>query len=131
MEPVDPYKNYSCLDTYLGDDFFTRFYNYYRLEWGREWAAGRPKAPPSRRDYWPITPETVPPMPFTEWPTGGSTSIGVTRPSSIDSPLMAALGNTSLGQVLEDAHIQIYGWINAGSNLSNNTVRGGNCPVGL
>ena len=22
---VDPYKNYSCLDAYLGSDFFTRF----------------------------------------------------------------------------------------------------------
>jgi hypothetical protein len=28
----DPYKNYSCLDSYLGDDFITRFVNYYRLE---------------------------------------------------------------------------------------------------
>jgi hypothetical protein len=31
----DPYKNYSCLDSYLGDDFITRFINYYRLEWGQ------------------------------------------------------------------------------------------------
>ena len=29
----DPYKNYSCLDSYLGDDFFTRLVNYYHLEW--------------------------------------------------------------------------------------------------
>ncbi len=64
-------------------------------------------------------------MPFTEWPYGGSTSIGVTRPSSIDSPLMAALGNTPAGQWMNDAHIQVYGWINAGGNLSSNSVRGG------
>jgi Putative beta-barrel porin-2, OmpL-like. bbp2 len=125
----DPYKNYSCLDSYLGDDFITRFVNYYRLEWGHDSAPSDPKAPPSRRDYYPPAPESTPPMPFTEWPYGGTTSIGVTRPSSIDSPLMAALGNTSLGQAMNDNHIQIYGWINAGGNLSNNTVRGGNAPA--
>ena len=31
----DPYKNYSCLDSYLGSDFFTRFVNYYKLEMGQ------------------------------------------------------------------------------------------------
>jgi hypothetical protein len=125
----DPYKKYSCLDGYLGDDFITRFINYYRLEWGHEAAPSDPKAPASRRDGWPATPESTPPMPFTEWPYGGSTSLGVTRPSSIDSPLMAALGNTKLGEVMNDNHIQVYGWINAGGNLSNNTVRGGNSPA--
>ncbi|WP_024511706.1 outer membrane beta-barrel protein [Bradyrhizobium sp. ARR65] len=125
----DPYKNYSCLDSYLGDDFVSRFINYYRLEWGHEAAPSDPKAPPSRRGYWPTTPESVPPMPFSEWPYGGTTSLGVTRPSSADSPLMVALGNTAVGQALNDNHIQIYGWINAGGNLSNNTVRGGNAPA--
>jgi hypothetical protein len=68
-------------------------------------------------------------MPFSEWPYGGSTSLGVTRPSSVDSPLMAALGNTTAGQWMNDNHIQVYGWINAGGNLSTNTVRGGNAPA--
>jgi hypothetical protein len=125
----DPYKNYSCLDGYLGTGFASRFVNYYKLEWGHEAAPADPKAPPSRRDGWPATPEAIPPYPFTEWPYGGSTSLGVTRPSSVDSPLMAALGNTAFGQSLNDNHIQIYGWINAGGNLSNNTVRGGNAPA--
>jgi hypothetical protein len=125
----DPYKNYSCLDPYLGTDFLTRFINYYRLEWGHEAPPADPKAPPGRRDYWPATPQSIPPMPFTEWPYGGSTSLGVTRPSSVDSPLMAALGNTAAGQALNDSHIQVYGWINAGGNFSNNTVRGGNAPA--
>jgi hypothetical protein len=125
----DPYKNYSCLDTYLGDDFITRFVNYYRLEWGHDAAPTDPKAPSSRRDYYPATPQSTPPMPFTEWPYGGTTSLGVTRPSSIDSPLMAALGNTKLGEAMNDNHIQVYGWINAGGNLSNNSVRGGNSPA--
>src|ERR1700760_2208523 len=67
----DPYKNYACLDSYLGTDFVTRFVNYYRLEWGKDAAPADPKAAPSRRAYWPDTPESVPPMPFTEWPYGG------------------------------------------------------------
>jgi hypothetical protein len=125
----DPYKNYNCLDAYLGTDFFSRFVNYYRLEWGHEAAPADPKAPPGRRDGWPATPEAIPPYPFTEWPYGGSTALGVTRASSVDSPLMAALSNTPFGQSLNDNHIQIYGWINAGGNLSNNTVRGGNAPA--
>jgi len=126
---VDPYKNYACLDAYLGTTFWERLYNYYRLEWGHDAAPADPKAPPSRRADWPATPQSTPPMPFTEWPYGGSTSIGVTRPSSIDSPLMVALGNTSVGQWMNDNHIQVYGWINGGGNLSTNTVRGGNAPA--
>ncbi len=59
----DPYKDYSCLDAYLGTDFFSRFINYYRLEWGHESAPADPKAPPSRRDGWPATPQSTPPMP--------------------------------------------------------------------
>jgi len=47
----DPYKEYPCLDSYLGDDFFKRLVNYYRLEWGRDGPPVDPKAPSSRRDY--------------------------------------------------------------------------------
>jgi hypothetical protein len=126
---VDPYKNYACLDAYLGTSFMERLFNYYRLEWGHEAAPADPKAPPSRRADWPTTPQSTPPMPFAEWPYGGSTNLGVTRPSSVDSPLMVALGNTSAGQWLNDNHIQVYGWINAGGNFSTNTVRGGNAPA--
>ena len=125
----DPYKNYSCLDPYLGTDFLSRFVNYYRLEWGHDSAPADPKAPSGRRADWPATPESIPPYPFTEWPYGGTTTLGVTRPSSVDSPLMAALGNTAAGQWMNDNHIQVYGWINAGGNLSTNTVRGGNVPA--
>ena len=125
----DPYKDYNCLDPYLGTDFISRFINYYRLEWGHDAAPADPKAPPSRRAEWPTTPESTPPMPFAEWPYGGSTNLGVTRPSSADSPLMNALGNTAAGSWMNDAHIQVYGWVNAGGNLSTNTVRGGNAPA--
>jgi hypothetical protein len=126
---VDPYKNYECLDAWLGNDFFTRLVNYYRLEWGHDAAPADPNAPPGRRAYWPATPESTPPYPFTEWPYGGTTNLGVTRPSSVDSPLMAALGNTQAGSWMNDNHIQVYGWVDGGGNLSNNTVRGGNAPA--
>src|SRR5579872_5556105 len=126
---IDPYKNYACLEAYLGTTFAERFLNYYKLEWGHEAPPADPKAPPARRAYWPATPESTPPMPFTEWPYGGSTSIGVTRPASIDSPLMNAISNTAPGSWMADNHIQVYGWINAGGNFSNNTVRGGNAPA--
>ena len=130
--PCDPYLNYSCLDAYLGDDFATRFFRYYQLEWGKGVAPADPKAPPSRRSDadWPATPQSAPPMPFTEWPYGGSQSIGVTRPSSVDSPLMVALGNTQLGHAMNDAHIQVYGWVAPGGNISSNTVKpAGNAPA--
>ncbi|MBR0801270.1 outer membrane beta-barrel protein [Bradyrhizobium jicamae] len=127
----DPYKDYSCLDPYLGTDFFSRFINYYRLEWGRDAAPADPKAPPARRpeSEVPPAPASTPPYPFTEWPYGGTTSLGVTRPSSVDSPLMTALSNTAVGQWMNDAHIQVYGWVDPGGNLSTNTVRGGNAPA--
>jgi hypothetical protein len=126
---IDPYKNYACLEAYLGTDFMSRLVNYYRLEWGHEAPPVDPKAPPGSRADWPPTPQSIPPMPFTEWPYGGTTNLGVTRPSSVDSPLMAALGNTSAGQWMNDNHIQIYGWIDPGGNLSTSTVRGGNAPA--
>jgi len=128
--PDAPYKNYDCLDAYLGDGFFERMVNYYKLEWGHEGPPADPKAPPARRAGWPDAPATVPPFPFTEWPYGGATSIGVTRPSSADSPLMVALANTSFGKTMNDNNMQIYGWINGGGNISTNTTKpGGNWPA--
>jgi hypothetical protein len=132
-EPCDPYVNYNCLDAYLGDDFVTRFYRYYQLEWGKAVAPSDPKAPPGRRSdaVWPPTPQSSPPMPFTEWPYGGTVNIGVTTPNSIDSPLMVALGNTQLGHTMNDAHVQVYGWVEPGANISTNTVKpNGNAPAG-
>ena len=43
---------------------------------------------------------------------------------------MVAIANTSLGKAMDAAHIQVYGWVNAGGNLSNMSTRpGGNAPV--
>jgi hypothetical protein len=126
----DPYKNYGCLDAYLGDDVFQRLINYYKLEMGQPGPPADPNAPAGRRDGWPATPETTPPMPFTEWPYGGTTPLGVTRTGSVDSPLMVAIANTSVGKFLNDTGIQIYGWVDPGFNISTNAQRpGGNSPI--
>ena len=126
----DPYKNYNCLDAYLGSDVGTRLLNYYALEWGHSSAPSDPNAPPGRIAGWPATPETTPPMPFTEWPYGGSTSIGVSRPASVDSPLMVAIANTSIGKFLSDWHVQVYGWVDPGFNISTNSRQpAGNAPI--
>jgi hypothetical protein len=129
--PVDPYKNYACLDAYLGEDFFTRLFNYYRLEWGEAGPPTDPNAPPSRIDGWPRPAATTPPMPYTEWPMGAVTPMGVTVPNSVDSPFMAAIANTDVGRWLYDNHFQIYGWLNGGFNLSTNSTQpSGNSPIG-
>jgi hypothetical protein len=126
----DPYVNYGCLDSYLGTGFVERFINYYRLEWGHDGPPVDPKALPGRRAYWPATPQTTPPYPFTEWPYGGATSLGVSRPSAVDSPLMVALANTKVGEVMAAGNMQIYGWVNVGGNVSTNGTRpGGNFPI--
>jgi hypothetical protein len=126
----DPYKNYSCLDGYLGEGVLERFFNYYELEIGHATAPTNPNAPATSRPGWPRTPGTVPPLAYTEWPTGATTSIGVTRPNSVDSPLMVAIANTDAGKWMNDNHIQVYGWVNGGFNFStNDRGKGANFPV--
>jgi hypothetical protein len=63
----DPYKNYACLDDYLGTGIAERFYNYYRLEWGESGPPTDPNAPPGRKAGWDPAPQTTPPMPFTDY----------------------------------------------------------------
>ena len=126
----DPYRNYDCLNNYLGTGFWERLTNYYKLEWSQAAAPADPKAPASRRPDWPPAAQTTPPMPFTEWPYGGTTPLGVTRPGSVDSPLMTALGNTAFGDWLSANNLQLYGWINAGGNVSTSSTKpGGNAPA--
>jgi len=133
----DPYVDFKCLDAYLGDDPFTRFYRYYGLEWGKGVAPADPHAPVSQRpDNSPNAlgasnlPETSPPMPYIAWPYGGTQNIGATIPNAVDSPLMVAIANTATGKWLSDAHIQIYGWLDPAGNISSNTVKpAGNLPV--
>ncbi len=126
----DPYQNYQCLDDALGNGFFTRLVNYYKLEWGQSAAPSDPHAPEGRRADFPPQAQTNPPMPFTEWPYGGTTPLGVTRPNSVDSPLMNAISDTSMGAWLAKNNFQIYGWVDVGANLSTSSQKpGGNAPA--
>ena len=76
------HNDYACLDSYLGGDFITRFFRYYKLEMGHAAAPFDPTAPPSHRADWPATSESTPPMPFTEWPYGATTALGVSLPNN-------------------------------------------------
>jgi hypothetical protein len=126
----DPYKNYACLDAYLGENVFVRLYNYYKLEMGQSGPPTDPNAPAGRKAGWDPAPEPTPPMPFNDWPYGGTTALGGNRTASVDSPLMVAIANTTPGQWLNDAGIQIYGWVDPGGNVSTNSrKKAGNAPI--
>ena len=117
---ADPYE-VSLKDPDYGSvwgGFFGRFYKAYYDEWGIVPPAD-PNAVTRRASPWPPSPEPQPPFPFTEWPMGGANYIGATVPNSVDSPLMTALKPTEFGQWLNDNHIQIYGWLNPGGNISS------------
>jgi len=114
-------------------EFFWILFNSYADEWNRM-PPDDPNAPPSRSPRIATVPQTSPPYPFTDWPEGATNIIGGTIPNSIDSPLTKAIvGGTPWGKAMEDAHIQIYGWLNVGYNTSTaNTANGrfnANAPV--
>jgi Putative beta-barrel porin-2, OmpL-like. bbp2 len=116
-----------------GLGFWERFYKAYADEWGKSAPVTDPNAPAvvSRRPLpFPPAPETQPPYPFTDWPYGGSQTIGASIPNAADSPLMTALAPSDLGKWLNESHVQIYGWINTGFNLSTaNGAKDGNSPA--
>jgi hypothetical protein len=114
----------------LSENPVSRFFEYQAWELGKSGPPTDPNAPAARRAApWPVAPESSPPMPFTEWPYGGTTNLGTTRANSVDSPLMVAIADTGVGKALSDAHIQIYGWGDLGGNISSSTVKGGNSPA--
>jgi len=116
---------------HLGSNPFVRFFTYEKLELGMDAAPVDPTvtAPASVREGWPTVPEATPPMPFTDWPYGGTTLIGDNRTASVDSPLMVAIANTDVGKSLAGLGIQAYGWIDYGGNLSSSTLKAGNAPA--
>jgi hypothetical protein len=111
VKPDNPYDH-------LGDNPFIRFWKYQALELGLDSAPVDPTVTPlsTVRPGWPTVPETTPPMPFLDWPYGGTTSLGDNRTASIDSPLMVAT-------------IQAYGWIDVGGNVSSSKLPSGNAPA--
>ncbi|MGP0058842.1 MAG: outer membrane beta-barrel protein [Beijerinckiaceae bacterium] len=110
-------------------EFFWILFNAYADEWHRM-PPDDPNAPPTRSARVATAPVSAPPFPFVDWPTGTTQIIGATTPNSVDSPLMKALiGGTPFGKPMEDAHVQVYGWVDFGMNYSNARGFEGNAPA--
>jgi Putative beta-barrel porin-2, OmpL-like. bbp2/Carboxypeptidase regulatory-like domain len=99
--------------------FLRRFFQAYADDW-KPAVPGAPAAPEAKfRDY--PAPVDGPPYPFSVWPYGGSVVIG--QPWTQAGPLMTAIWGGSNGDWWKKTGIQIYGWLNAGANVS--TSKGG------
>jgi len=98
--------------------FFTRFFQAYADDWKAADPNASTPAPKFRGDPAPVD---GPPFPFSIWPYGGSVVIG--QPWTQAGPLMTAIWGGPGGDWWKKAGIQIYGWLNAGANVS--TSKGG------
>jgi hypothetical protein len=108
-----------AVDKAIGTDPFKRLMHYYEIEMGQAAGPTDPNAPPATKPGWPAPPMSTPPMPFTDWPYGGTTTLGDNHTASVDSPLMVAIQHTELGQAMGSAGIQMYGWVDVGGNISS------------
>lgn len=115
---VTPTENAAIAATQKG--FWARFFQAYYDDWHPSANAGT-ETPKYRGDPMP---ESNPPYPFNVWPIGGTVWIGY--PNATNYPLTTALYGSKHWQWLKKANIQIYGWANAGMNLStSNQSQGG------
>jgi hypothetical protein len=92
--------------------FFKRLFKAYEDDWKGTASSSDPA--PARR--WNAAPVDGPPFPFSDWPYGGSVVVGV--PWTQSSPLMQALWSGPNGDAWKKSGVQIYGWLNAGCNVS-------------
>jgi hypothetical protein len=97
-------------------NFVSRFLKAYSDDW--KGSADSGPEPKFRGDPAPVS---GPPFPFSVWPYGGSVVIG--QPFTQSAPLMNAIWSGSNGDAWKKSGIQIYGWLNAGANVS--TSKGG------
>jgi hypothetical protein len=98
--------------------FFKRFIRAYHDDWTGAATSGGPE-PAYRGDPAPVS---APPFPFTVWPIGGTVNIG--QPWTQSGPLMQALWTGKNGDWWKRSKIQIYGWLNAGVNVSTSKESG-------
>jgi hypothetical protein len=99
--------------------FIKRFINAYRDDWKPSPDDGSTPAPAFRGYPGPVS---GPPFPFAVWPYGGSVTIG--QPWAQAGPLMTALWGGKNGDWWKKNKIQIYGWLNAGANVSTSKQPG-------
>jgi hypothetical protein len=97
--------------------FVRRFFKAYSDDWKGSSDGG---ATPKVRGY--EGPVSGPPFPFSVWPYGGSVTIG--QPWTQAGPLMTAIWGGSDGDAWKKTGIQIYGWLNAGVNVSTSKQPG-------
>ncbi len=102
--------------------FFRRLGEAYENDWTR--ACDNSPDLPRRGDPAPVS---SPPFPFSDWPYGGSPTIGA--PDTSGGPLMTAIYEGKHGKSWEDRRIKIYGWINGGFNVSTSDKHYGNAPA--
>jgi hypothetical protein len=100
--------------------FFRRFVRAYKDDW-KPASASTSSTPAAKFRGYPA-PVTNPPFPFTVWPYGGSVTIG--QPWTQAGPLMTAIWGGSGGDWWKKNGIQIYGWLNAGANVSTSKQPG-------
>jgi hypothetical protein len=98
--------------------FMRRFIRAYKDDWKP--SSGSSSPAPKFRGF--PAPVTNPPFPFTVWPYGGSVTIG--QPWTQAGPLMTAIWGGSNGDWWKATGIQIYGWLNAGANVSTSKQPG-------
>ena len=100
--------------------FFKRFLQFY----SDDWKPADPNAAPSPAPKYRGDPGPVdgPPYPFSVWPYGGSVVIG--QPWTQSGPLMNAIWGGSENGWWKRSGVQIYGWLNAGANVSTSKGAG-------
>ena len=99
--------------------FVKRFFQAYADDWKPAAPNAAASPAPKFRGY--PAPVDGPPYPFSVWPYGGSVTIG--QPWTQAGPLMTAIWGGSNGDWWKKTGVQIYGWLNAGANVS--TSKGG------
>lgn len=111
----------------LSDRFVSTYKDY--LNWN-----GDPPGEGSQRKGYPDAPESSAPMPFTNWPQGGTEYIGYEN--MYYGALMDAIWCGPDGQRWKDSRFTIYGWIVPGGNISSSHSNfnfqngtGGNFPA--
>jgi hypothetical protein len=114
----------------LNQGFFERLVQAYADEFKPAPSSAEAGAAATRRPPpFPPAPLASPPWSWPDWPFGGTPLIGGATPNSSGGNLMKALHGTSLGDFLNDNHIEIYGWAEGGMNLSTSHGKFGNLPA--
>jgi len=99
----------------LSDRFVSAYSDY--LAWNGDPA----DTPPNWREGYQPPPVSSAPMPFSNWPIGGTENIGYEN--MYNGQLMEAIWCGEDGKKWKDSRVTVYGWINAGGNVSTSHSR--------